>query len=186
MREPAPLGPALVHPQQHLAPVLGVDTAVLGVDLHDGVGLVVGAGEQAAQVELVEALPRSTRSRRRSPAPATRRPPRGRGRGAPRRRTARRRGRRRWRGRRGRWRTRRSAPWRARRRPRGRAGPSRPPARPGAVRSSVDLQVARRLRRAAAAQVAQVVGEVTHDERKPTLGGERDGRPAGVTARGRA
>ena len=63
--EAASLGPALVHPQQHLAPVLGVDAAVLGVDLDDAVGLVVLAGEQAAQVELVELLARSTRSPRR-------------------------------------------------------------------------------------------------------------------------
>ena len=33
--EAAPLGPAAVHAQQHLGPVLRVDAAVLGVDLHD-------------------------------------------------------------------------------------------------------------------------------------------------------
>ena len=52
--EAATLGPSAVHPQQDLAPVLRVDAAVFGVDLHDAVGLVVLAGEQAAQVELVE------------------------------------------------------------------------------------------------------------------------------------
>ena len=61
--EAAPLGPAPVHAQQHLAPVLGVDAAVLGVDLHDAVGLVVLAGEQAAQLELVERVRRSTSTR---------------------------------------------------------------------------------------------------------------------------
>ena len=54
--EAASLGPAAVHPQQDLGPVLGVDAAVFGVDLHDAVGLVVLAGEQAAQVELIELL----------------------------------------------------------------------------------------------------------------------------------
>ena len=54
--EAAALGPAAVHPQQDLRPVLGVDAAVFGVDLHDAVGLVVLAGEQAAQVELIELL----------------------------------------------------------------------------------------------------------------------------------
>ena len=54
--EATPLGPAAVHPQQDLGPVLGVDAAVFGVDLHDAIGLVVLAGEQAAQVELVELL----------------------------------------------------------------------------------------------------------------------------------
>ena len=54
MREAAPIRPPLVHAQEHLAPVLGVDPTVLGVDLHDGIGLVVRSGEQATQVELVE------------------------------------------------------------------------------------------------------------------------------------
>jgi hypothetical protein len=49
--EAPPLGPAAVHPQQHLGPVLRVDPAVLGVDATDGVGLVVLAGEEAAQLE---------------------------------------------------------------------------------------------------------------------------------------
>ena len=50
------LGPAGVHAQQHLGEVLGVDPTVLGVDLHDAVGVVVLAGEQAAQLEHVELL----------------------------------------------------------------------------------------------------------------------------------
>ena len=54
-REPAPFGPPPVHAQQDLAEVLGVDAAVLGVDLQDRVGVVVLADEQAAQLELVEA-----------------------------------------------------------------------------------------------------------------------------------
>ena len=49
------LGPALVHPQQHLAPVLGVGSAGARVELGDGVVLVVLAGEEAAQLEVVEA-----------------------------------------------------------------------------------------------------------------------------------
>ncbi len=53
-REATAFTPALVHPQQHLGEVLGVDAAVLGVDLHDAVAVVVLAGEQAAQLELVE------------------------------------------------------------------------------------------------------------------------------------
>ena len=48
------LGPALVHPQEHLAPVLGVGPARTGVELGDGVVLVVLAGEEAAQLEVVE------------------------------------------------------------------------------------------------------------------------------------
>src|SRR4029079_17931534 len=54
--EAAPLGPSSVHAQQYLGPVLGVDAAVFGFDLHDAIGLVVLADEQAAQVELVELL----------------------------------------------------------------------------------------------------------------------------------
>ncbi len=48
------LDPALVHAQQHLGPVLGVGAPVLGVHLADGVELVVLAGEQRAELELVE------------------------------------------------------------------------------------------------------------------------------------
>jgi hypothetical protein len=60
-REARALGPTAVHPQQDLGPVLRVDAAVLGVDLHDAVGLVVLAGEQAAQVELTQLLARADR-----------------------------------------------------------------------------------------------------------------------------
>ena len=52
--EAAALGPAQVHAQQHVGPVLGVGPALAGLDLADGVGLVVLAGEQRAQLELVE------------------------------------------------------------------------------------------------------------------------------------
>ncbi len=52
--EAALLGPAGVHAQQHLGEVLRVDAAVLGVDLHDARRIVVLAGEQAAELELVE------------------------------------------------------------------------------------------------------------------------------------
>ena len=48
------LHPALVHAQQHLGPVLGVGTAVLGVHLAHGVQLVVLAREQRPQLQLVE------------------------------------------------------------------------------------------------------------------------------------
>jgi len=53
-REAAPLTPLLVHAQQHLGEVLGVDSTILGVDLHDAVGVVVLAGEHAAQLKLIE------------------------------------------------------------------------------------------------------------------------------------
>ena len=43
-----PLGPALVHPQHHLGPVLRVGAAGAGVHLAHGVALVVLTGEQAA------------------------------------------------------------------------------------------------------------------------------------------
>ncbi len=48
------LDPALVHPQQHLGPVLGVGAAVLGVHLAHGVEFVVLAREQRPQLQLVE------------------------------------------------------------------------------------------------------------------------------------
>ena len=60
--EAPPLGPAQVHAQQHVGPVLGIGPALAGLDLADGVGLVVLAGEQRAQLELVEGGRRSTRS----------------------------------------------------------------------------------------------------------------------------
>ena len=52
--ESPPLRPAQVHAQHHLGPVLRVGPAGAGVDLRDGVALVVLAGEQGAQLELVE------------------------------------------------------------------------------------------------------------------------------------
>ena len=45
------LGPAAVHAQQHLGPVGGVGAAGPGVDLADGVALVVLAGEEGLQVD---------------------------------------------------------------------------------------------------------------------------------------
>ena len=45
----------VVHAQEHLGPVLGVGAALAGLDRHQGVALVVLAGEQGAQLELVEA-----------------------------------------------------------------------------------------------------------------------------------
>ncbi len=52
--EAAPLAPAGEHAQEHLGPVGGVGAAGTGVDLADRVALVVLAGEQRAQLELVE------------------------------------------------------------------------------------------------------------------------------------
>ena len=45
------LGPAEVHAQQHVGPVLGVGAALAGLDLADRVALVVLAGEQGPQLE---------------------------------------------------------------------------------------------------------------------------------------
>ena len=53
--EAAPLGPAHLHPQHHLGPVLGVGAARAGVDGHERVAGVVGAGEQALLLERREA-----------------------------------------------------------------------------------------------------------------------------------
>jgi hypothetical protein len=53
-REAAPLGPALVHPEEHLGPVLGVRTARAGVHFTHGVELVVFAGEQRLQLQRPE------------------------------------------------------------------------------------------------------------------------------------
>ena len=49
--EPPALGPAAVHPQHHVGPVCGVGAAGAGVDLADGVALVVVAGEEGLEVE---------------------------------------------------------------------------------------------------------------------------------------
>ena len=54
--EAAPLGPAQVHAQQHLGPVLGVGAAGAGADRDDGVARVVLAAEQARLLELGQPL----------------------------------------------------------------------------------------------------------------------------------
>ena len=48
------VGPAVVHPHQHLGPVLGIGAALTGLDLADGITLVELTGEQRAHLELVE------------------------------------------------------------------------------------------------------------------------------------
>ena len=53
--EAAPLGPAQVHAQQHLGPVLGVGAARAGVDGDDRVAGVVLAAEEARLFELGQA-----------------------------------------------------------------------------------------------------------------------------------
>ena len=60
--EAAPLGPAHLHPQHHLGPVLGVGAARAGVDGHERVAGVVGAGEQPLQLQRLE--PRLDRAER--------------------------------------------------------------------------------------------------------------------------
>ncbi len=52
--EAATFGPSLVHAQQHLGPVLGVGATLARLDRAHGVGVVPFAGEQRAQLELVE------------------------------------------------------------------------------------------------------------------------------------
>jgi hypothetical protein len=52
--EPAPLGPAQVHPQQHLGPVLGVGAAGARAHRDDGIAGVVLAAEQPCLLELAE------------------------------------------------------------------------------------------------------------------------------------
>ena len=59
------LGPAQVHAQQHLGPVLRLGAAGPGVDGHDGVLLVVRAGELELQLQLAELVLRGA-SRKRS------------------------------------------------------------------------------------------------------------------------
>ena len=54
--EAAPLGPAHHHPQHHLGPVLRVGAAGAGVDGHERVARVVGAGEQPLLLERGEPL----------------------------------------------------------------------------------------------------------------------------------
>ena len=50
--EAAALGPARVHAQQHLGPVLGVGAAGAGVQFDDGVVFVIGAAEQTQGLEI--------------------------------------------------------------------------------------------------------------------------------------
>ena len=54
--KPPPLGPAPLHPENHLGPVLGVGAAGAGVHCHQSVAGVVAAGEQPLLLELVETL----------------------------------------------------------------------------------------------------------------------------------
>ena len=56
-REAAALGPSLVHPQEHLGPVLRVGPARAGVHFAHGVELVVLAGEQRLQLQRTEPRP---------------------------------------------------------------------------------------------------------------------------------
>ena len=48
------LSAPVVHPHQHLGPVLGIGAALTGLDLADGITLVELTGEQRAHLELVE------------------------------------------------------------------------------------------------------------------------------------
>ena len=76
--EAAPFGPAQVHPQEDLGPVLGVGPAGAGVDGDDGVAGVVLAAEQARLLELFQARsrPRPAGRRARPPSPRPRPPSR--------------------------------------------------------------------------------------------------------------
>ena len=76
--EAALLGPAQVHAQQHLGPVLRVGAAGAGRDLHERGAAVVLAGEERGLLERVDlARGRAGRWRRaRSPSPRPRRPAR--------------------------------------------------------------------------------------------------------------
>ena len=57
--EIATLSPTGVHAQQHRTPVLGVDAAVLGIDLHNGIRFVVFADEQTAEFHFAQSRPRT-------------------------------------------------------------------------------------------------------------------------------
>ena len=56
------LGPAEVHPHEHLREVGGVDATGLGADGHEGLADVVRAGEQGADLELADRLAQATSS----------------------------------------------------------------------------------------------------------------------------
>ena len=58
--EALPLGPAQVHAQQHLGPVLRLGAAGAGMDRDDGVAGVVLAGEQGFGLELVDEFAEGT------------------------------------------------------------------------------------------------------------------------------
>ena len=64
--EAAPLGPAHLHPQHHLRPVLRVGAARAGVDGHERVAGVVVAGEQPLLLGRAAGAPRRSRSPRRA------------------------------------------------------------------------------------------------------------------------
>jgi hypothetical protein len=51
-----PLGPAQVHPHEHLGEVGRVDAAGAGADRHDRLALVVLTGEQRPDLELTDVL----------------------------------------------------------------------------------------------------------------------------------
>ena len=51
------LGPAQVHPHEHVHPVLGLGAAGAGMDGEDGVVGIVLTGEHALQLHLVDTLP---------------------------------------------------------------------------------------------------------------------------------
>jgi hypothetical protein len=53
-REVVLRGPGGIHSQEHLGPVVGVGTAVTGVDRHEGIAGIVGAGEQRGELQGVE------------------------------------------------------------------------------------------------------------------------------------
>src|SRR5262249_2153624 len=59
----APLGPARVHAEQHLRPVLGLGAAGPGVDREDGVLPVVVPGPDDRQLEVLELLAEALEAR---------------------------------------------------------------------------------------------------------------------------
>ena len=63
--EAATFGPARVHAQQHLGPVLRVGAAGAGVQFDDGVVLVVGSAEETLGLERGDLASRAWRRSRR-------------------------------------------------------------------------------------------------------------------------
>ena len=47
-------GPGGIHPQEHLGPVVGIGAAVASIEAHEGIGGVVGAGEERGEFEGIE------------------------------------------------------------------------------------------------------------------------------------